>query len=532
MPFGISSAPEIFQRNMDSFFGDLEGVVCDEDDICIFSKTTEEHMVRLKSVLQRARECGLKFNAKKCEFLKEEISYLGHILTKDGIKVDPAKVSALKKMPNPTNKKELQRFLGMVTYSSKYIQDMSQRTAPLRELLEKDSEWLWLERHEKAVNDLKTALTDSPTLKFFDVKKEVSIKCDASKDGLGAVLLQEGQPVAYCSRSMTEAEQRYAQIEKETLAIVYSLERFHQYVYGRKTHVFTDHKPIVAIFKKPFEKCPPRIQRFLLRLQPYSIEINYKKGTEQVLADALSRATENNDSEVTEIPEREMKAFVDSVVKELKAKPQKIEEIKEKQANDPALCKLRALIHAWPDSSRKVPKDVRSYWTVREDVTECNGVLLKGNQIIIPESMKQEMLSIVHQGHLGVELSQNRAKSAIFWPGMLRQIEELVNTCPVCQRFRNSQQKEPLHKHECPDKPWEKVAADLFHFRGNDYLLVCDYFSKYFEANKLEITTRSTTVLDPISRNIKGADPTTGQVSTTNTAVPIKTTHYDYKIWS
>ena len=121
MPFGISSAPEVFQRTMDGFFGDLEGVVCYEDDICIFSSTTEEHMKRLESVLQRTRDCGLKFNEKKCEFLKEEISYLGHIFTKNGTKVDPKKVSAVKNMPNPTNRKELQRFLGMVTYLSKYI---------------------------------------------------------------------------------------------------------------------------------------------------------------------------------------------------------------------------------------------------------------------------------------------------------------------------------------------------------------------------------------------------------------------------
>ena len=124
MPFGISSAPEVFQRTMDGYFRDLEGVVCYEDDICIFSSTTEEYMKRLESVLQRARDCGLKFNEKKCEFLKEKISYLGHIFTKNGTKVDPKNVSAVKNKAYPTNTKERQRFLGMVTYLSKYIQDM------------------------------------------------------------------------------------------------------------------------------------------------------------------------------------------------------------------------------------------------------------------------------------------------------------------------------------------------------------------------------------------------------------------------
>ena len=451
-------------------------------------------MKRLESVLQRARDCGLKFNEKKCEFLKEEISYLGHIFTKNGTKVDPKKVSAVKNMPNPTNRKELQRFLGMVTYLSKYIQDMSHLTAPLREILEKETEWMWLDKHDKAVEKLKNALTNSPTLKFFDVKKEVSIECDASKDGLGAVLLQEGQPVAYCSRSMTAAEQRYAQIEKETLAIVFSLERFHQYVYGRKTHIYTDHKPIVAIFKKPFAKCPPRIQRFLLRLQPYSIEINYKKETEQVVVDTLSRATENI-TQQTEIPEEEVKAFVDSVVNAMDATPKKLQEIREKQDQDAALSKLRAQISNWPESIHKVPKEIRNFFTVREDITECDGLLLKGHQIIIPEVMKQEMLKVVHEGHLGIEMSQNRAKTAIFWPGMLKDIEETVSKCRTCQKYRNAQTKEPLEQHEVPEEPWTKVATDLLHFRGKEYLLVCDYFTKFYEICEMEKSAASEVVI-------------------------------------
>ena len=501
MPFGISSAPEVFQRTMDGFFGDLEGVVCYEDDICIFSSTTEEHMKRLESVLQRARDCGLRFSEKKCEFLKEEISYLGHIFTKNGTKVDPKKVSAMKNMPNPTNREELQRFLGMVTYLSKYIQDMSHLTAPLRELLEKETEWMWLDKHDKAVENLKNALTNSPTLKFFDVKKDVSIECDASKDGLGAVLLQEGQPVAYCSRSMTAAEQRYAQIEKETLAIVFSLERFHQYVYGRKTHIYTDHKPIVAIFKKHFAKCPPRIQRFLLRLQPYSIEINYKKGPEQVVADTLSRATENI-TQQTEIPEEEVKAFVDSVVNAIDATPKKLQEIREKQDQDAALSKLRAQISNWPDSIHKVPKEIRNFFTVREDITECDGLLLKGHQIIIPEVMKQEMLKVVHEGHLGIEMSQNRAKTAIFWPGMLKDIEETVSKCRTCQKYRNAETKEPLEQHEVPEEPWTKVATDLLDFRGKEYLLVCDYFTKFFEICEMEKSAASEVVIRKLKKHL------------------------------
>lgn len=491
MPFGISSAPEVYQKAMDKFFGDLEGVTCYIDDLCVWSTTIEEHIQRLETVFQRAQECGLKFNKTKCEFLKKEVTYLGHIFTQDGVQVDPRKVSAIQNMPTPQNRKDLLRFLGMVTYLNKFIPDMSAKTAPLRQLLEKDAEWQWTANHDKAFESLKESLMSSPTLRFFDVKKGATIECDASKDGLGAVLLQDGQPVAYASRSMSSAEQRYAQIEKETLAIVFSLERFHQYVYGRKVQVWTDHKPIVAIMKKPFNKCPARIQRFLLRMQLYDIEVAYKKGSEQVVSDTLSRATEldQNNTVNSEIPEKEVQAFVDSVVKTLHATPQKIKEIKKKQEEDKVLNKLREQIQEWPDSIKKTPKELRPFWTVREDITECDGILLKGDQIIIPEIMKSEILTLIHQGHMGIQLCQNRAKSAIFWPGMLREIEETVGKCSVCQRHRNAQQREPLLEYTVPNKPWTKIASDLFHFEGKDFLLVCDYYSKYFEVARLDETT-------------------------------------------
>lgn len=480
---------------MDKLFGDLEGVGCYEDDLCVWSTTIEEHMERLEAVFNRARDCGLRFNKNKCEFLRTEMTYLGHVLTAEGLKVDDRKVSAIKNMPTPKTKQELQRFLGMVTYLMKFIPDLSTKTAPLRQLLEKDCVWQWTSQQDQAVQVLKDTLSSCPTLRMFDVKKPVTIECDSSKDGLGAVLLQEEQPVAYASRSLTAAEERYAQIEKETLAIVFALERFHQYVYGRKVEVLTDHKPIVAIVKKPFSKCPPRIQRFLLRMQNYDINVTFRKGKEQILSDTLSRATEQNHEEKkTEIPNMEVEAFVDSVVKMLYASPEKLKEIKEKQVADATLTKLRSQISEWPENIKKVPKEIRQFWTNREDITECDGILLKGNQIIIPDSMKSEMLAVVHQGHLGIELSQNRAKTAIYWPGMLKQIEETVSSCGVCQKHRNAQQRETLQPHEIPDKPWIKVATDLFHFNGKDFLLVSDYYSKYFEINQLKTTTSETVI--------------------------------------
>ena len=167
MPFGISSAPEIFQKIMNEHFSNIDGVGCYEDDLCVWSETIEEHCTRLKTVFEKARKCGLKFNAKKCEFLKEQITYLGHILTKDGVSVDPSKVSAIKEMPSPTNKQGLQRFLGMVTYLTKFLPNMSAETAALRLLLEKDTEWIWSEHQQNAFDKIKSLISSCPVLRFF-----------------------------------------------------------------------------------------------------------------------------------------------------------------------------------------------------------------------------------------------------------------------------------------------------------------------------------------------------------------------------
>jgi hypothetical protein len=170
-------------------------------------------------------------------------------------------------MPTPECKKDVERFLGVVTYLAKFIPNMSKHTEPLRGLTRDDVEWQWKAEQQLAFTTMKTMLTEAPVLRYYDVKLPVTLSVDASKSGLGAVLLQELGPVAYASRALTETEQRYAQIENEMLAIVFGAERFHQYIYGREVDVQSDHKPLEVIMKKPLSSAPARIQRLLMRLQ-------------------------------------------------------------------------------------------------------------------------------------------------------------------------------------------------------------------------------------------------------------------------
>uniref|UniRef100_A0A1Y1LD52 Reverse transcriptase domain-containing protein n=1 Tax=Photinus pyralis TaxID=7054 RepID=A0A1Y1LD52_PHOPY len=294
LPYGLTSAPEVFQERMNEIFGSIEGVNVYIDDIIVSGKTVGEHNARLEQVLKLASKFNLGFNFGKCKFLAEEVQYMGHKISKHGLEADNSKIEAIIKMPKPVNKEEIQRFLGLVTYVGKFIKNLSDKTAPLRSLLKKDVIFTWEKVHDKSFKDLKADMGKSPCLQFFDIKKPTTISVDASKSGMGAVLLQNGLPCAHSSRALTDAQIRYAQIEKELLAIWFGVEKFKQYVFGQHFTVETDHKPLLQIVNKPINLCPPRLQKILMQLRKYDFTLTYKRGKDLVIADTLSRAFIND----------------------------------------------------------------------------------------------------------------------------------------------------------------------------------------------------------------------------------------------
>ena len=263
MPFGINSAPEVWQRTMNQLVEGLKGTEVIQDDFLIVGcgdtddEVEADHDRNLKAFLERAHECNLRLNADKLKLKMTQVPYIGHLLTREGLRVDPKKVEAIEEMLAPKDAKAVQRLLGSVNYLAKFVPHLSNIMQPLRRLLDKDAEWCWLHTHQQAFDEMKKALTTTPALSYYDVMKPVVIQCDASDSGLGAALLQNGLPVAYSSRALTSAETNYAQIEKELLAIVFASEKFYQYVYGRdKVHVQSDHKPLEVIFKRPLVTAP------------------------------------------------------------------------------------------------------------------------------------------------------------------------------------------------------------------------------------------------------------------------------------
>lgn len=219
-----------------------------------------EHDEILSQVLDRARKYNVRFNRDKIQHKVSQVKYVGHVLSGDGVSPDPDKVKAIREMEAPTDAKALHRFLGMITYLSKFIPSFSSITAPLRQLLKNSIPWSWSDTHQKTFLHLKQLISNTPVLQYFDVSKPAVIQTDASGLGLGSCLLQEGKPIAFASRALTDTETRYAQIEKELLAIVFACERFYTYIYGRTTTVQSDHKPLEAVFKKSISSTTPRLQ--------------------------------------------------------------------------------------------------------------------------------------------------------------------------------------------------------------------------------------------------------------------------------
>ncbi|KAK2718885.1 hypothetical protein QYM36_006033 [Artemia franciscana] len=278
MPFGLISAQGEFQRCMEEAFEGIQGFSVIVDDIIISGKTIEEHDANVRSTLIRAREKGVKLNLQKCVFKCNSIPYFGHVISENGIHPDPQKVRALREMRTPNTKDELQTILGMMNYLARYIPNLSSINQPLHDLV-KQQQFKWKQQHDKSFTNIKESICSS--LAFFDpTAGNVELQVDASKFGLGATLSQNGKPISFASRSLNSTEQNYSQIEKE---------HFHQYLYDRKFTVVSDHKPLQVVLNCPISKSSPRLQRMLLRIQPYDLIIAFRPGKEIPVADALSR---------------------------------------------------------------------------------------------------------------------------------------------------------------------------------------------------------------------------------------------------
>lgn len=482
LPFGLNSAQDVFQKKVDQTFEGLPGVIGIVDDIVVYGKDDAEHDANLIRLMDRTREVGLRLNPNKCKIRQEEIKFFGHIITGNGIKPDPDKIAAIAQMPAPQSVEELQTLLGMANYLARFIPSLATTTAPLRDLTKKDVDFLWNHEHTNAFNKLKDEIITAKGLSYFDPAKPTTIQTDASTRGLGATLMQDGQPVGYASKSLTDTETRYCNIEREMLAIVFGLERFHHYVYGRQVTIESDHKPLESITKKSLMSAPPRLMRMLLRIQKYDFKVVYVPGPKIPVADLLSRAS---------IPGEEISDMDVTIHELVNVSQSRLQQIQELAHKDSQLATLMEVVTTgWPSQRKDCPTEVQDFWNYRDEISIHDGILLKGDRVIIPKQMQSEVLDLIHVGHQGIEKCRLRARASVFWCGLNGDIDNLVRTCAACQHNQTSQAKEPLIQIET-EQPWTVLGSDIFEWQKDKYLMLVDYYSSFPVVRKLSTTTAS-----------------------------------------
>ena len=490
LPFGLKVSSEIFQKRLLAAVGDVRGVVCIADDLVVYGvgatqeEAVRDHDCKLRSLLSRCRETGIRLNPDKLRLRQPSVVFLGHVVSQQGLNVDPDKVRAVREMPPPSDIKALQRFNGFVNYLSKFVPHLTTINEPLRRLTLKDAEFVWAEEQQHAFQQLQSLLSSAPTLRFFDNTKPVVVQSDASKYGLGAVLLQDNQPLAYASRALSSAETRYANIEKELLAAVFAVERFHQYTFGPAVTLQTDHKPLVNIVDKQLADAPRRLQSLLMRLQRYDVHLEYVPGPQLVLPDTLSRAFLTSPSTEQELePIMAVTAFSN-------IKDATLERIKAAAAADPELAKLREYVTVgWPERRQDIDPVALPYVQFKDEISELEGVLCRDTRVIVPRVLRPEMVQRTHAAHLGIDSCLRLARQSIYYPGITSDIRVAVQRCSVCSTYSRKQQKETLQQHEFGDKPWQKVGVDLFTYGGHEHVVTVDYFSNFFEVDRLEKST-------------------------------------------
>ena len=496
LPFGASVSSEMFQKRLYQAIGDLEGVLCIADDILLYGvgSSTEDafndHEMKMKKLLERCRDVGIKLNKSKMKLRQESVVFMGHVLTTEGLKPDEEKIKAVVEMPKPTDVEGVRRLNGFVNYLAKFLPKLSDVTEPIRQLTRKDVPFIWSSRQETAFREIKELVTAAPLLQYYDVNKELTIQCDASQSGLGATMMQEGKPIAFASRALTDTETRYAQIEKELLAIVYSLEKFYQYTYGRFVTVRSDHKPLEAIMKKPLMRASKRLQGMMLRLQKFDIEVRYQKGKEMYIADTLSRAflPSATPGPQDDLEQVHMSSFLPITERRLNI-------IKVATEQDETMQRLKSVIvNGWPEEKGDVPLSVTPYFSFRDELTITDGIILKGNRVVIPSVLRKEMKDKIHSSHLGAESCIRRARESLYWPNMAADIKDVVTSCSICRSVESANQKETLMNHDVPERPWAKVGTDLFSLNQKDFLITVDYFSSVFEVDRLHSTTSASVI--------------------------------------
>jgi RNase H-like domain found in reverse transcriptase/Reverse transcriptase (RNA-dependent DNA polymerase)/Integrase zinc binding domain/Integrase core domain len=492
LPFGVKPAASIFQSAMDKILEGIDNVQAYIDDVLIWGKDPIELCETMKQVFERLTQYNVKVNLEKCQWMVKEVKYLGHRITQEGIKPNTDKIKAIVDAPVPDNVTQLKSFVGMVMFYSKFLKNVNGKLSPMYKLLQKGHEWNWTVECQEAFEACKKELCGDHVLMHYDSRKPIVITCDASDSGISGVLSHrvdgEEKPVFYISRTLTKAEKKYPILHREALAMVFSMEKFYKYVYGHFVEIFTDHKPLLGIFKS--KKGEPsviasRLQRYIIRMSIFDYSLSHRKGKNNGNADGLSRLP-IEDKQSKEDVEEEKVCAIRSVISgnELVLD---VEKIRQETEKDEMLARLkRNILDGWKNG---VQKDLKHFYDKNEELGVEMGCVMVGERVVIPTRLKQAVLSILHTNHLGLTRMKQIARQFVYWQGINKDVELFVRQCESCQILRKDDKKKVYGKWPEPAAPFERVHIDFFHFKGKSFLIFVDAFSRWIEVRVMRQTT-------------------------------------------
>ena len=499
LPYGVSSSSAIFQSIMDRLLSGIKGVVCRVDDILITAPTDQLHMSRVREVLKRLEEAGFRCKWEKSEFMQESVIYIGHQVNREGIHPCQNKVETLVNAPYPKNQAELISFLGAVNYYSRYLPKLATVIEPLNALRGQKTAWRFGVKEKESFDKLKALLTLDQVLAFYDPNLPLRIDTDASSVGLGVVMSHvypdgSERPVEFHSRTLTEAERKYSQIEKEALSIIWGVQKLHRYVYARPFSLVTDHKPLLFLFhehKRIPEMAISRIQRWAIILASYQYSIEYRSTEKHYNADVCSRfplKQSTNDlieGEINSIESPSVFALWDD-------KPLLNSTLIARYTRgDPVLSKVMMFVQeGWPpdwkavdqsEQKKETPEVLAHFHQRRFELSVEQNCLLWGARVVIPEKLRSSILDLLHCTHLGSCSMKALGRGYVWWPRMDEEVEKVARSCQTCQVNQPHPAKAVPHPWTAPSAPWERIHLDFCSFSGFQWLLVVDAFSKWVE---------------------------------------------------
>ena len=510
LPFGLSSAPSCFQKAIAEILDGCEGTKNFLDDIIIAAPDRATHDRRLYKVLQRLSEYNATINSEKSVFGVPSVDFDGHTVSRLGVRPLQSNIHAFTSIPEPTNSRELHSFLSAANYYRKFVPHMAQISDPLTQLLKKDAVWNWSPQCKSAFERLKQEISSDRVLAHFNSNAKTIVSTDASGVALGAVLSQiqngDERPIAFASRALSPAERGYSASEREALACIWACEHWHYYLYGRPFTLKTDHSALTTLLSGSNKgRKPMRLLRWSDRLHQYNFDVVYRPGSENSVPDLLSRAPVNSNSPISTTEDSEETQIISTIFGSPTLKALTPAQIAEATDSDPTLKSvIQFLSSGWP--SHKPESELKPYHQIHEELSVSKGCLYREYRAVIPESLREQVIQLAHEGHQGIVKLKQRLRTSVWWPNIDSDAERFVRSCESCILAGKGKKPvvPPLNPIQFPSKPWQKLSLDIIgelHSAPQNFrfcLVLTDLHSKWPEVKPVSQIT-STAVITFLS---------------------------------